>query len=271
MEVVSGFVASTTGSGTPDPVVNGTGDTTAIRSYAPGSQAWILNQWATDGTGTPQAVVQQVKSPRMHDNVNGIQTQANVGPNTALWSAYARELVYPQDVLSVNMIENGGGGTGPIAESLLMFYADLPGSDAKLARWAEIAPRIEHQMGVQVALTSTGATAGDYDAPTVITTTEDQFKANRWYAILGFTCDVELATVGIRSPDFANYRVGGPGSAASNIDTREWFIEQSEDNGLPCIPCFNAANKFATVVDVIDPNGNLPGVVTLLCALLRGQ
>src|SRR5207253_232823 len=109
--------------------------------------------------------------------------------------------------------------------------------------------RIVHISGCEVDLT-TGGTAGDYGGAAAINTTFDQFKANTDYAIIGYNTDIACCSVGIRSADFANLRVGGPGTN-NKIETRDWFVRMSNAMNLPMIPVFNAANKAGTLVDLV--------------------
>jgi hypothetical protein len=121
-------------------------------------------------------------------------------------------------------------------------------------------------MGTEVDIT-TGGTSGDYGGAVAINNTFDQFKANIDYAILGYVTDTAMLSVGVRSPDFGNLRVGGPGTN-NKIDTRNWFTNLNLKTGLPTIPVFNAANKSGTLVDVVHNTTSTGVVVTFLCAQL---
>jgi hypothetical protein len=188
----------------------------------------------------------RTRSPRLHDNVNGIENIYDAATVRALLTGYERETLYPQDTLTYEITGDAGDTDGLTS---LLYYEDLPGTSARLYNWAEIAPRVLHEMRALVAIT-TGGTKGNYGGATPINSLQDQFKANTDYAIVGYKTDHELQSVGIRSSDFGNLRVGGPGCKEA-IETRDWFVRLNEDIGLPAIPVFNAANKANTLVDVI--------------------
>lgn len=273
LEVISGYVASSTAFPTFTPVTNAPGNTTAIRNYPESSRADVIQAWIKGDTSVAEPEL-RITSPRMHDNVVGItlidgDTSAGTPPGVGgpLLSSYANELVYAQDVLTVALAE--GGSTNQMNESLLVYYQNLPGTDARLASWPEIKARIRHQLGVEVAIT-TGGTAGEYGGAVAINALDDQFKANQDYAILGYTTDAvgaTVSTIGITSADFGNLRIGGPNPNLNGI-TRDWFICLSEDLGEPCIPIFNAANKATTIVDAVDTATATTFTVTFLMALL---
>jgi hypothetical protein len=123
-------------------------------------------------------------------------------------------------------------------------------------------------MGTEVAVT-TGATAFQYGGSAAINATFDQFKANTDYAILGYVTDTAVMTITVKSADFGNLRCGGPGTN-NKIETRDWFVRLGVDNGLPCIPVFNSANKANTIVEACTSQTSTAITVTFLCAQLRG-
>jgi hypothetical protein len=257
LEVVSGF-ATNPGATFTALTMSGS-DSASVRNFPNTSRAYIWDQWSA---GTATGFI-RTRSPRLHDNVNGITLRRAAATTRALLTGYERELLYPQDTLT---LEITGGGGEVDAFSTLIYYEDLPGSAARLYSWNEIAPRILHLSGVQVAVTS-GGTAGQYSGSVAINNTQDQFKANTDYAILGYESLTSCMTVGIRSADTANLRVAGPGTTEA-IETRDWFVRLSDTIGQPAIPVFNAANKFNTIVDVIDVATGTTLNFTFICAEL---
>lgn len=254
MEVISGTV--TNPSTTVTPLTPSNGDQFTVRAFNQGDTAWMLDQWAL---GATKGLI-RTTSPRIHDNVAGITLAYAAALPVPLWSAYAREKLYPQDNLGIAL--SGGASEVDVATSL-MYYSNLPGTSARLYTPAEVASRALHQSGVQLALT-TGGTAGQYGGATAINATQNQFKANTDYAILGYVTDTAVATVGIRSADFGNLRVGGPGTN-NKIETRDWFTRLSDTYGLPMVPVFNAANVSNTIVDVMTTQTSTGIVITFEC------
>jgi len=258
MEVISGFAVN------PDVNITActpsTGDQFAVRNFAQGASAWLCQEWGLGAAGG----VQRIRSPRMHDNVQGIRTLRQAADSSPLLTEFDRETLYAQDNLTVEL---SGDAADTDGLSYLNYYSDLPGTASRLYNWQEIKARVVHQMGVQVAIT-TGATKGEYGGAVAINALEDQFKANTDYAILGYVTDHELQTVGIKGSDFGNLRIGGPGTT-KRVETRDWFIKLANSLGMPAIPVFNAANKFNTIVDVIANTTGTGVNVSFLCAQLN--
>ena len=257
MEIITGRA---TNPSSYTAVTMATGDSATVRNFPNPDTAYWLNAW---GLGATKGSV-RVRSPRFHDNVQGVKANFAAATPVALFDERMQELLYAQDNLTIEMID---AGTETDMMSMLMYYNDLPGTNARLYHWSEIQSRIVHLMGTEVDIT-TGGTAGDYGGATAINATFDQFKANTDYAILGYVTDTAMLSVGIRSADFGNLRVGGPGSN-SKIETRNWFTRLDDTYSMPCIPVFNAANKSNTLVDVVHNATGTSVVVTFLCAQLR--
>lgn len=270
-EVLSGFNAAPTGG--PDVWTMATGDSATVRNATPGSDIRLENAWGWNDSLTG---ILRIRSPRLHDFLQGIRLGFDSAylavpgalPVTPLFADAAQQRLESQDTLTIDMFDDGAasveGGT------LLVSYADLPGSAARLSTWQEVAGRIVDLVSVETQHT-TGATAGDYGGEVAINSFEDVLKANRDYAVLGYTVQTagatRIATVGYRSADFANYRLGGPGTVNPQ-ETRDWFARRSSETGEPWVPIFNAANKFNTLVDLIDTgSANAVSVFTMLALL----
>jgi hypothetical protein len=118
----------------------------------------------------------------MHDNLQGIRFTPAAGNNRALLPDELRQVLYSQDVLTV---EVGGGAAETDTAALLLHYDDVPGLDARLATIDQLTPRIANILTIEV-VTAAGATAGDWNAGTAINATFDLLKANTDYAVLGY-------------------------------------------------------------------------------------
>jgi hypothetical protein len=116
-------------------------------------------------------------------------------------------------------------------------------------------------LGVEV-LPATSSTAGQLGAGVALNSTDTNFKANSWYAILGYDVSVVCATVVIQGTDTGNLKVGGPG-ALNVIDTRRWFCKLDEILGVPSIPVINSANAGSTLVFANDIAGGTTIPTTL--------
>ena len=253
LEIISGS-ASAPGA-TLTALTMASGDSLTVRNFEDG-KARLLTLWPT-GKTTLGAF--QVRSPRLHDNVRGIQVENPVTPNyPPLWSQFLQELV-AQDTL-IAMISGSAGAGELMLASLLIMYDNLPGADAKL-----ITPDQLKERGVDIMTcdnTLALTTGPNYTGAQAINTTNDLMKANTDYALIGYECSVSLGAVGWRGTDTANMRVGGPGRIAADFDTRDWFIKLCMLTGLPCIPVFNSANKSNTFVDGQQDEGAADSVIT---------
>lgn len=239
LEVISGRVTN------PGAVFTtltpNTGDSFAVRNFdAPGAASFI-DYWALGAT----AGIARVRSPRLHDNVQGLRSKYLAATPQPLLPDWAQQSLYAQDTL---ILEQTGGAAETDGFSILNYYSDLPGANARLFDWPVIENRIRNLLTNEVTIT-TGATLLDYGGSAAINSSFDLLKANTDYAVLGYLTDTSVSTVGLRGPDTSNFRVGGPGTNA-RFETRDWFIRMSDRNKLPLIPVFNSANKAGTLIDV---------------------
>ncbi len=215
-----------------------TGDSFGVRSFAQTSWA-KLEALFLQGSGTRQA---RVASPRMHDNVTGITIQSAESPTDFVLPQEVGEPMYSADLLTVSMDAAASSDT---TMALLMYYRDVAGIAADLRGWSDISARIEHIKVAQVAVT-TSATIGAWQ-DTLITTTENQWKADHAYAVLGFLSTVALTCMGLKGPCTGNLRVCAPG-ATSTLDISRYFVEMGNLHGTPHIPVFKANDRASTYV-----------------------
>ncbi len=260
LQVISGRV--TNPSTTFTALTANTGDSFTVKNFANG-RAFLLNAWTKEGTIGDL----RVRSPLLHENTQGIRLRTPlVNKARPLLPLAAQQQLQAQDGLTVEM--TGGAAETDLA-SLLIYYEDLMiGGGSSLITWAECDARIVHQVGLEVAITS-GATAGQYGGTVAINASFNILKANTPYAILGYMTDTELGNIGIISPDFANLRVGGPGSTDAYL-TSNWFYLLSQAAGLPLVPVFNSANVGNTTIDVTDSATGTSINVVLILAQLSG-
>lgn len=237
------------------------GDSLSVRAFPTSSKAMLAH---VIRSGTTKGGI-RVRSPRMADNVTGINFQTSEDPSSLLLPRESWQGLFPSDTLIVEVT----GGTAETDLGILgTYYESLPGSDARLNMWGDISGIIENIKSVQVAVTSS-ATIGDW-VDTVITTTEDQLHADTDYALLGYTTDSALSVIGLKGQETGNLRACGPGVSTS-YDTSEWFIQQGDRSGLACIPVFNANNRQSVYVSVADNAASSAANVTLILAQLSAK
>lgn len=236
------------------------GDSFTVAAGVQEGNIYLAQMW---GAGTVEDYV-KVYSPRMHDNTQGIRMQVGATKDRELLPWGQDQPLYPADTPTFKSDATGAGETG----LLVMYeYLDLPGGNQRLATWDDIRPRIDQISGTEVDVNS-GATVGAWGTGVAINATFDNFKANRDYALLGWTVNAACMGVSIVGPDTSNYRVGGPGEAG-HIFTYDQFIRMSEKTGRPCIPVINANNRGSTLVQAIDLAASTAVHVSLTLALLK--
>ena len=238
-----------------------TGDSFTVRSFPFGSNAYIDNVWAQEAT----AGVVRIRSPRLHDANQAIRERVIVTNPRPLLTYEERQPLYPQDVLT---FELSGGGAETDMATMLQYYEDLPGIDARLATWGEVNSRIVNLAGMEVQAT-TSATAGQYGGTVALNATFDNWKRNVDYALLGYLTDTTVCVIGVTGPDTGQIRVGGPGTTEA-IVTADWFVENAKATNAPYIPIINAANIAATLLDVTGTTTSTTVNVTLNVAELSG-
>lgn len=257
LEIIGGQVTSA--AATIETLIAAVGDSFTLRAFNDADGAQLVNFWAQEAT--PGFV--RVRSPRLHDNVQGIRLQNPSTHPRALMSKYAQQLVYSTDSL---IWELQGGAAEVDVINYLVYYNNLGGAQGVYMAWSDVAPRIESYMGTEVDVVSS-ATAGTWGPGTAINATSDNFKANRSYALLGYEVSAEVCAVAIKGTDTGNYRVGGPG-ATESIETRGWFVQLSNDIGKPCIPVIQSNNRGSTLLDVFTNGTSTAVKVALFFALL---
>lgn len=238
-----------------------TGDSGAVRSFPATNSAKIervVRAGATSG-----AV--RVLSPRVHDNVRGITFTTPENPAVFNMPQMMGQVVYPQDTLAVSL--TGGTNETDLA-ALSIYYDNLPGANARLHSWGDIASLIQYIKPLEVDVTNSATIATWTD--TVITTTEDLLIANRDYAVLGYVTDTNISLVGIKGTETGNLRIAGPGTTSTD-DTSSFFVDWSNKEGTPHIPVINSANKGGIFVSTADVVASSTPKVQLILALLSSN
>jgi len=259
LEVVTGFVTA------PGTVFTAwtlaAGNSATIRNADLASRILLLQLWGDNQV----AGTMRIRSPKLHDNVQGLRFDITASEVDPLIPIGAAQRLFPQDVLILELTGSAVGGdieTG----AFLVYYDNLPGTDARLATWEEIRPRIVHLVTVENTLAL--GTAGGYSGEEAINAEFDLLKANTDYALLGYLVDAECAVVRWRGSDFGNLGLGGPGNEVDRQLTKSWFVQLTQAYGIPLIPVFNSANRAGLLVDgVQDENGTDVTVTTILAEL----
>lgn len=245
------------------PLTPLTGDSFVIKNSVPGKRVFLGNACARIHSGVTGSL--RIRSPKMHDNVQGLNWALRAGHSWLLIPESVVQPVYPQDVLSVEI--TGSSTSGAIEHgAIFVWYEDLPGVTARLVNYADISARIKNIFTVRVALTP--GTSGDYTGTKAINADFDLFKANVDYALLGYRVTADAFMIGIRGPDTGNLRIGMPAAIGREDEEDEFFIRLNERWRVPTIPVINGSNKFSTTLDVVQDETGTATTVTLIMAEL---
>lgn len=242
--------------------VMATGDSATIRNFPQGQSCSLLAAYYDDVT-TPLAW--RVRSPLLHDNVQGIRFNPGSAAPAQLYPFPAQQQFQPQDQLTFEL--STAASTGKALGALMVYYSQLPGAAARLYDWPTVDGLIKNIKPVYVAVGSGANTAGQwYDLP--ITTSEDLLHANTDYAFLGATFDVAVSCIAIKGIDTGNLRVAVPGGT-NNPFGASYLPYLAQQTGLPVIPVINSANKGSTYMSIISSAATgAAGTVTLYLAEL---
>ena len=258
LEVVTGYATTAAlTAGTYEALTANSGQSFSIRA-TPNSQAGSM--LAPFGQSNLAGYF-QVKSPRMHDTTIGTtfpsQPYSSAFSGEAFASLDYDEPVWSTDVLTVQytpLVTIAAAETEVLA--IPIYYPQIGGINANFMTWAQVQSYINASAKtgahyVSWVRPSSAATLGQIGAGVAINSTNDQFKANHSYALLGYLVGVKVAAVLIQGIDTGNLYVGGPGTINVN-DTRNFFVNLGLAQGLATIPVIQANNKGATFVYVVD-------------------
>jgi hypothetical protein len=267
MELLTGIV--TAPSTTQTALTMNTGNSLTIRNAQLSSKISLLTAWAD----VQVRGIMRIKSPKLHDNVQGIRLGTNANIVQPLLDPTFLQPLYPQDTLTVDLSGSATGGDIETA-CLLVRYEDIPGPSGRFISPQELKTRGVNQISIENSL-ATG-TAGGYSGEEAINADFDMFKANTDYALIGYLLspvagqtDGGCGCVRWRGVDTGNLGVGGPGTDLLKELTQKWFIWLSERTGLPCIPVFNSANRAGILLDASQDENGLDVIVNSIFVELK--
>lgn len=258
IETISGYATeATTTAGTYFALTAQSGQSFTIRATPNAQAGELLSPYAQFGA----AGVFQIKSPRMHDFTIGtsfeVPAATNANANDLLAGYLYDEPAYSTDVLTVQATTNASqAASTSYLGAFDVYYPNLPGISANFATWAQVQSYAaagtdigDHY--VSWVKPSSAATAGALGTGVAINSTNDQFKANHTYALLGYLTPSQVGLFVVQGVDTGNLYVGGPG-VVNPRQTGDYFVRRSVDQNLACIPLIQANNKGATFVYVAD-------------------
>lgn len=264
-ETIVGAVTSLTGTTTFDPLVPNANQSFTVRSFNPGSLAKLEDIW---GAAAAHPYLFSIKSPRLHDDVRGIQVAgnplshdaaANFNPQSLIPGAITQEL-YSTDVLSVTV---NGTASDAFVGVFNVQYDDLDGVNGHFVSWSQIAGIRGNYAGVLVSPQASG-TVGTFGTPVALNSSSYVLKANTYYAWLGYQTSIPVAAVVLNGTDVGNLNVGGPG-AFDISSTGDFFVRQSVAYGNEkTIAVINSNNAGGINIAIADAYASTHPNVTLM-------
>lgn len=247
IEVVAGF--ATNPGATLTTLTASTNTSFTVRGTDTTKNAWLASGWAFNATAGEFLL----KSPRLHDNVQGIRNRVTAAATLPLFNSpfnpMAKQRLFAQDNITAQI---SGGGAELDCGAMLVYYEDLAGV---AGRFIDYPTLIKSGINLVTAeVTITGVATGNFGGAVAINSTFDTLKANTDYAILGGMTDTRGCAVGITGVDLGNLRLGFPAEPSIRDVTNNWFVGLAQNLGLPAIPVINSANKSAITIDV-ETNG----------------
>lgn len=241
----------------------GNGQSFQVRATNGSTMAHLETVW----NQAQDAGYTRIRSPRLHDDVIGIESQHFIGNLSPLLMENFTQVLYSQDSLIVEDYWVAAPTAAHVQQiGMQVYYDDLPGVAGNFMTWAQVAPMIQSYMGVY-CLPSSNATVGQWGVGVALNASQDVFKANSLYALIGYETPTAFTAFSILGSDLGNLQVGGPGSIDPKI-TRNWFPQQEVASGYPSIPVINSQNKQSTLVQVFDKVASTSYPISLLFAYL---
>lgn len=271
LETIIGYVASGTGSTTYDALTPNANQSFTVRAYQQGTAAYLENVWAA--TSAAEWLL-SIKSPRLHDDVLGMQFAVGAYTNTGstvifnpqeLMPGYQEQMLYSTDTLSVTA--NATTATNKFVGVFNVRYEDLGGVSARLYDWPTIRPMIKNFVGFEVQPVAS-STVGVLGTGVALNSVSSRWKANTDYALIGYTTSIPVTAIVINGVDVGNLYVGGPG-LPNAADTGSFFVDQSVCTGFPHIPVINSLNVGGTFCFIADATASTAPNVVLYFAELN--
>lgn len=236
------------------------GDSFTLRSFQSPATAKLVSLWRK---GAAAGYI-GIKSPRLTDDVTGIQVYTAQTPSFDLIGRYGQQTLYSGDQLTVTI---SGGAAETDGGVMQTFYSTIGGAAARLHSWGDISGLIANLLPVKV--TNKTAVLGNWH-DVLINHTSNLMHADTTYAVLGYITGTACIAVGVKGQETGNLRVAGPGSTTVK-HTAGYFVEASQELGIPFIPVWRSTNRGAFYSSVLDVAATTTCVVTYIMAELSGS
>jgi hypothetical protein len=244
-----------------------TGDSLSIINFADGSRAYIEEiisgnsahkaEFAVFGARFGDPILGYRFQHEFNPTLSGADGEPGYGlpPNVDL-------PVYRTDTLTVESLCTAADNLNVVFQ---VYYENVEGTAQRLASWEAISNNIERYLGIEVTVTP-GAT-GNYGTAVALNANDDRLVGDYDYALLGYTVDQPVLSIGIKGPDTGQYRIAMPGSYDQRRNAG-YFQDQDFRRPTPHIPILNALNKTTTFLDGLSSANAGATKVSLVLAQL---
>jgi len=230
------------------PLTAGFGQSFTLRSQDPSSKLYLVDLMTNFAVTSDVSI----RSPRMHDNVLGIDINSlNINEVASYLKGVKQEMVQ-QDNLQV--VGGVGGGAATFDNVFIsLWYENLVGMSGDLRNWADIKLNIKNLLSVRFVLAASAV--GNWGAAAAINATDDLFKANTKYAILGVISSDVQSVVGLSGPCTGNVILGIPAVRPLLGVISAYLVDLSIKSELACIPVMESSDKAGTFLTLADQTG----------------
>lgn len=224
------------------------------------SEGAIIDCWQS----RTAAGLSRVTSPLLHDSIGGMLWRGAAGHV----AGPCRRVPQPVERLDTLTVALTGSGAAVEHTSLTIAYRDIDGIDARFLTPGEVDTRVVDLYGIPVMITP--GTTG-YGTAVGITSSVDQFRAGRDYAILGALVSggptIGAHAIRIKSPSWGNLGIGIPAAESSNItDNRAFYFLGT---GRKVVPVISATERSYVTLDAIGATATAL-TATIVLGLLKG-
>ncbi len=229
--------------------------------------ARVIEMWGIDDAHKAEISWKYTRPSSTHDQEYGLRANipaaalGGAGTNAAFnfLDGFGTVPLFKSDTPTVAVTSTA---EDVVVVSWLTEYDDLPGAAGIFVTPQYVMANRKSTGGFYVN-PEASATLGGYGTSVGIASSDNRYHANTWYAILGWTVQVQFTTISFVGPDFGGQRVGGPvGSLSLNSSTFFWDLSLKWGHGL--IPCWNSNNFGNTYVVACDAESDTTPKVDLL-------
>lgn len=262
--------ANTTGGTFADTLTAASGDSSTVGTYFTGG-ARVFAAWGIDSDSVAELSWYYTRTDSTQDTTYGLRTMI---PSIALGGAATNAAfsvlgtrqqinVFSADVPTIKVTSTAADD---VVMSYLTEYDNLPGSGAIFDSWSNVNATSPPVVAFNCNAVASG-TPGAYGAARAFNTDDTRWVAQRYYAILGFSVQTQVTTIGIKMFETGNLLLGAP-MGSLNLDQRNFFVDLSYDRGKPLIPVMLGTNAGNAFMYINDAEASTSPKVDIHCLLM---